>query len=179
MTRGSMVGPFQEAAFALQNSTVNSPIYTDPPVKTKFGYHVIMVEGKKWYLVLCSYFLLNNQFCWFSGQEIERDSTHSIKDKCRESRTQAYNNGSKTETLYITENLYKRSNVKLANIWLVLTFTKYRKMMFTFVYKDKYLSFWPLFTDGAEFRQLCNCREKRCIFNGTCFYISVQYLIYK
>ncbi|XP_060584143.1 peptidyl-prolyl cis-trans isomerase NIMA-interacting 4-like [Ruditapes philippinarum] len=47
MTRGSMVGPFQEAAFALQNSTTNSPIYTDPPVKTKFGYHVIMVEGKK------------------------------------------------------------------------------------------------------------------------------------
>ncbi|XP_052784030.1 peptidyl-prolyl cis-trans isomerase NIMA-interacting 4-like [Mya arenaria] len=47
MTRGSMVGPFQEAAFALPNSTINSPVYTDPPVKTKFGYHVIMVEGKK------------------------------------------------------------------------------------------------------------------------------------
>lgn len=47
MTRGSMVGPFQDAAFALPNSTVNSPIYTDPPVKTKFGYHIIMVEGKK------------------------------------------------------------------------------------------------------------------------------------
>lgn len=48
MTRGSMVGEFQDAAFALQNSTVDKPIYTDPPVKTKFGYHIIMVEGKKW-----------------------------------------------------------------------------------------------------------------------------------
>lgn len=47
MTRGSMVGPFQDAAFALPNSTVDKPVYTDPPVKTKFGYHVIMVEGKK------------------------------------------------------------------------------------------------------------------------------------
>ncbi|XP_055957901.1 peptidyl-prolyl cis-trans isomerase NIMA-interacting 4-like [Patella vulgata] len=47
MTRGSMVGPFQEAAFSLQNSTVGSPIYTDPPIKTVHGYHIIMVEGKK------------------------------------------------------------------------------------------------------------------------------------
>lgn len=47
MTRGSMVGPFQEAAFALPVSTIDKPIYTDPPVKTKFGYHVIMIEGKK------------------------------------------------------------------------------------------------------------------------------------
>lgn len=47
MTRGSMVGPFQDAAFALPISTVNTPVYTDPPVKTKFGYHIIMVEGKK------------------------------------------------------------------------------------------------------------------------------------
>ncbi|EDO36374.1 predicted protein, partial [Nematostella vectensis] len=47
MTRGSMVGPFQEAAFELQTSTVDRPVYTDPPVKTKFGYHIIMVEGKK------------------------------------------------------------------------------------------------------------------------------------
>ncbi|KAJ8882431.1 hypothetical protein PR048_014239 [Dryococelus australis] len=47
MTRGSMVGPFQDAAFALSVSTVASPVYTDPPVKTKFGYHIIMVEGKK------------------------------------------------------------------------------------------------------------------------------------
>ncbi|CAI4224112.1 unnamed protein product [Auanema sp. JU1783] len=47
MTRGSMVGPFQDAAFDLAKSTVDKPIYTDPPVKTKFGYHIIMVEGKK------------------------------------------------------------------------------------------------------------------------------------
>ncbi|XP_015432611.1 PREDICTED: peptidyl-prolyl cis-trans isomerase NIMA-interacting 4 [Dufourea novaeangliae] len=47
MTRGSMVGPFQEAAFALPVSSPGSPIYTDPPVKTKFGYHIIMVESKK------------------------------------------------------------------------------------------------------------------------------------
>ena len=47
MTRGSMVGPFQEAAFALPVSSLGNPTYTDPPVKTKFGYHIIMVEGKK------------------------------------------------------------------------------------------------------------------------------------
>ena len=47
MSRGSMVGPFQEAAFSLSSSTVAKPVYTDPPVKTKFGYHIIMVEGKK------------------------------------------------------------------------------------------------------------------------------------
>lgn len=46
--RGAMVGPFQDAAFALPISTVAKPIYTDPPIKTKFGYHIIMVEGKKW-----------------------------------------------------------------------------------------------------------------------------------
>lgn len=45
--RGAMVGPFQDAAFALPISTINAPNYTDPPVKTKFGYHIIMVEGKK------------------------------------------------------------------------------------------------------------------------------------
>ncbi|XP_040576284.1 peptidyl-prolyl cis-trans isomerase NIMA-interacting 4 isoform X2 [Lepeophtheirus salmonis] len=47
MIRGSMVGPFQEAAFALPVSSLSNPVYTDPPVKTKFGYHIIMVEGKK------------------------------------------------------------------------------------------------------------------------------------
>uniref|UniRef100_A0A182QPK1 Peptidyl-prolyl cis-trans isomerase n=1 Tax=Anopheles farauti TaxID=69004 RepID=A0A182QPK1_9DIPT len=45
--RGAMVGPFQDAAFALPISTTNAPKYTDPPIKTKFGYHIIMVEGKK------------------------------------------------------------------------------------------------------------------------------------
>lgn len=43
----SQVGQFQEAAFALPISTVTNPVYTDPPIKTKFGYHIIMVEGKK------------------------------------------------------------------------------------------------------------------------------------
>ncbi|XP_053895349.1 peptidyl-prolyl cis-trans isomerase NIMA-interacting 4 isoform X2 [Malaclemys terrapin pileata] len=47
MTRGSMVGPFQEAAFALAVSSMDKPVYTDPPVKTKFGYHIIMIEGRK------------------------------------------------------------------------------------------------------------------------------------
>ncbi|KAJ2768701.1 Peptidyl-prolyl cis-trans isomerase pin4 [Coemansia nantahalensis] len=47
MARGSMAGPFQDAAFALQPSTCAKPVYTDPPVKTKFGYHVIMVEERR------------------------------------------------------------------------------------------------------------------------------------
>ncbi|PPQ67760.1 hypothetical protein CVT24_002770 [Panaeolus cyanescens] len=46
MVRGSMVGPFQEAAFALTPSTVDKPITTDL-VKTNFGYHIIMVEGRR------------------------------------------------------------------------------------------------------------------------------------
>ncbi|KRX22600.1 WD repeat-containing protein 48 [Trichinella nelsoni] len=36
MVRGSMVGPFQDAAFGLPISTVDKPVFTDPPVKTKF-----------------------------------------------------------------------------------------------------------------------------------------------
>ncbi|OLL24025.1 Peptidyl-prolyl cis-trans isomerase NIMA-interacting 4 [Neolecta irregularis DAH-3] len=47
MVRGSMVGPFQDAAFKLPVSTAAKPKYTDPPIKTKFGYHLIMVEGRK------------------------------------------------------------------------------------------------------------------------------------
>nr|CAH8828965.1 unnamed protein product [Trichobilharzia regenti] len=47
MSRGSMVGAFQDAAFALPVSTLENPKYTDPPVKTQFGYHIIMVEGKR------------------------------------------------------------------------------------------------------------------------------------
>ncbi|KAI5887105.1 FKBP-like protein [Schizophyllum commune H4-8] len=46
MVRGSMVGPFQEAAFALTPSTVDKPI-TSGLVKTNFGYHIIMVEGRR------------------------------------------------------------------------------------------------------------------------------------
>lgn len=64
-----MLGPFQEAAFLLTPSTVGSPIYTDPPIKTREGlvgfhfadwvrsnwpkaddislsYHVIMVRSE-------------------------------------------------------------------------------------------------------------------------------------
>ena len=47
MNRGSMTGPFQDAAFALKPSTTSAPVFTDPPVKTKFGYHIIMVEDRK------------------------------------------------------------------------------------------------------------------------------------
>ncbi|KAF4583420.1 Peptidyl-prolyl cis-trans isomerase [Pleurotus pulmonarius] len=46
MTRGSMVGPFQDAAFALTPSSVDKPILS-PLVKTSFGYHIIMVEGRR------------------------------------------------------------------------------------------------------------------------------------
>ncbi|KAF5368983.1 hypothetical protein D9758_002884 [Tetrapyrgos nigripes] len=46
MTRGSMVGPFQDAAFALTPSTADKPILS-PLVKTNFGYHIIMVEGRR------------------------------------------------------------------------------------------------------------------------------------
>jgi peptidyl-prolyl cis-trans isomerase NIMA-interacting 4 len=40
--RGEMVGPFQEAAFALPKGGM-----TAEPVKTSFGYHIILVEDKK------------------------------------------------------------------------------------------------------------------------------------
>jgi len=46
MTRGSMVGPFQDAAFALTPSSVDKPAIS-PLVKTSFGYHIIMVEGRR------------------------------------------------------------------------------------------------------------------------------------
>lgn len=45
--RGQMVGPFQEAAFNLPKSSISNPIFTQEPVKTVHGYHVIMVEDKK------------------------------------------------------------------------------------------------------------------------------------
>jgi len=46
MVRGSMVGPFQDVAFALQPSTVDKPTVSSL-VKTNFGYHIIMVEGRR------------------------------------------------------------------------------------------------------------------------------------
>lgn len=66
MTRGSMVGPFQDAAFALPTSSLANPVYTDPPVKTKFGYHIIMVEGKKWKLEIHFYIsICENLYEWW------------------------------------------------------------------------------------------------------------------
>nr|XP_039328403.1 peptidyl-prolyl cis-trans isomerase NIMA-interacting 4-like [Saimiri boliviensis boliviensis] len=47
VTRGSMGEPCQEAAFALPASGTDKPVFTDPPVKTKSGYHMIMAEGRK------------------------------------------------------------------------------------------------------------------------------------
>ena len=47
MCRGSMVGAFQDAAFALPTSNCDNPIITNPPIKTNFGYHIIMVEERK------------------------------------------------------------------------------------------------------------------------------------
>ncbi|TGZ79111.1 FKBP-like protein [Ascodesmis nigricans] len=44
--RGAMVKEFETAAFALQTSKPEKPIYAGP-VKTGFGYHLIMVEGRK------------------------------------------------------------------------------------------------------------------------------------
>ncbi|KIJ61643.1 hypothetical protein HYDPIDRAFT_176989 [Hydnomerulius pinastri MD-312] len=46
MVRGSMVGAFQDAAFALTPSTCDKPVLS-PLVKTNFGYHIIMVEGRR------------------------------------------------------------------------------------------------------------------------------------
>ncbi|KZP24994.1 FKBP-like protein [Athelia psychrophila] len=46
MVRGSMVGSFQEAAFALTPSSVDKPMVS-PLVKTAHGYHLIMVEGRR------------------------------------------------------------------------------------------------------------------------------------
>ncbi|KAJ7634756.1 hypothetical protein FB45DRAFT_473480 [Roridomyces roridus] len=46
MVRGSMVGAFQDVAFALTPSTVDKPIISGL-VKTNFGYHIIMVEGRR------------------------------------------------------------------------------------------------------------------------------------
>lgn len=40
--RGSMVPPFEEAAFALEPGS-----YSSEPVQTQFGYHVILVEKKE------------------------------------------------------------------------------------------------------------------------------------
>lgn len=46
LTTGDFQGAFQDAAFALQPSRVDKPVLS-PLVKTQFGYHIIMVEGRK------------------------------------------------------------------------------------------------------------------------------------
>ncbi|KAK7681409.1 Peptidyl-prolyl cis-trans isomerase pin4 [Cerrena zonata] len=46
MVRGSMVGPFQDVAFGLTPSSVDKPVISGL-VKTSFGYHIIMVEGRR------------------------------------------------------------------------------------------------------------------------------------
>ncbi|CCX10412.1 hypothetical protein FPQ18DRAFT_332183 [Pyronema domesticum] len=45
--RGDNVKDFSDAAFALPVSKVDKPVYTNPPIKTSHGYHLIMVEGRK------------------------------------------------------------------------------------------------------------------------------------
>ena len=44
-TRGSLDGAFEKAAYELEASTTAHPRYVE--VKTGFGYHIIMVEGRK------------------------------------------------------------------------------------------------------------------------------------
>ncbi|KAL4881313.1 hypothetical protein BJY04DRAFT_63365 [Aspergillus karnatakaensis] len=44
-TRGSLDSTFEKAAYELEPSTTGNPKYVD--VKTGFGYHIIMVEGRK------------------------------------------------------------------------------------------------------------------------------------
>ncbi|EFY98766.1 Peptidyl-prolyl cis-trans isomerase [Metarhizium brunneum] len=44
-TKGSLDPKFEEAAFALEPSTTNNPKIAE--AKTEFGYHIIMVEGRK------------------------------------------------------------------------------------------------------------------------------------
>jgi NIMA-interacting peptidyl-prolyl cis-trans isomerase 4 len=43
--RGSLNADFEKAAYELEPSTTANPKYVE--VKTGFGYHIIMVEGRK------------------------------------------------------------------------------------------------------------------------------------
>jgi hypothetical protein len=56
---------------------LGNPVYTDPPVKTKFGYHIIMVEGKKW--IINMNLLHELKFSFFSTSFFPKEKkTHSI-----------------------------------------------------------------------------------------------------
>ncbi|KAG8534096.1 Peptidyl-prolyl cis-trans isomerase pin4 [Bacidia gigantensis] len=44
-TRGSLDAAYEKAAYELEPSTVGSPKFVE--VKTGFGYHIIMVEGRR------------------------------------------------------------------------------------------------------------------------------------
>lgn len=46
VTPSYLQGPFQDAAFALEPSTLDKPVLS-PLVKTSFGYHIILVEGRR------------------------------------------------------------------------------------------------------------------------------------
>lgn len=43
--RGALDAAFEKAAYELEPSTVGNPKYVE--VKTGFGYHIIMVEGRR------------------------------------------------------------------------------------------------------------------------------------
>jgi NIMA-interacting peptidyl-prolyl cis-trans isomerase 4 len=43
--RGAMVKEFETAAFALPVSKPDKPVYTQPAVKTQFGYVLFPAEG--------------------------------------------------------------------------------------------------------------------------------------
>ncbi|PWY72391.1 FKBP-like protein [Aspergillus heteromorphus CBS 117.55] len=43
--RGSLDAAFEKAAYELEPSTTGSPKFVD--IKTGFGYHIIMVEGRR------------------------------------------------------------------------------------------------------------------------------------
>jgi peptidyl-prolyl cis-trans isomerase NIMA-interacting 4 len=44
-TRGSLNGEFEKIAYELDPSTTNNPKYGE--IRTGFGYHIIMIEGRK------------------------------------------------------------------------------------------------------------------------------------
>ena len=44
-TKGGLGPAFENVAFELETSTTGNPKYAE--VKTGFGYHIIMVEGRK------------------------------------------------------------------------------------------------------------------------------------